>query len=155
MTHLVNVKQATEDNIQQLIRSGYTTNDLATYYEHVDRHSRELIRRINKAFELTVISTQTGLALIAATHANYILTNTDNILADVDMLETIGADKIKNASHLRLVVTSIASRADQIWGQSSIWNHFKYAVLKQRPHMSKVEEFYKLPETDEPIANAA
>ena len=145
MTHLTQLKSSSETNISQLAKAGYTAGDLKTYYQRARMYADEAINKIDKAWDLTIITKQTGLALIAANITNYILNNTNDILATIAFLDTIGAANIRDANHLKLVVASLASRADSIWGESSFMNMLRYRILNQRPFAKQVEDYYSKP----------
>ena len=138
MTHLTNLKKDTINDIQTMLNSGYTTGDLRTYYERASRFANDMLSRIDKAWQLTIIDKQNGLALFSAHTLNFILNNTSNFASELEMLDNIGAYSIANANHAKLVASSLAVRADAIWAQLNVWNQFQAGMLKKRPYAEKL-----------------
>ena len=141
MSHLTNLKVNVNSDIQTMINSGYTTEDIRVYYERVGKAANDTIRRLTKAWELTVITTQKDVAFFAANTLNYILTNTHNTIAVLNLLDEIGIhDTITNRNHQCLIAKSLADIADEVWRDQTKMNQFKHWLFKEHPHATALNE---------------
>lgn len=137
MTHLEQIKSNVETKVAELY-SYANSADISLYFDLTSQTAQSLVQRLKKAEELCTPQGATGVKLLLTDVIKYILINTDDVVAELNLLDTCGVYGIRNASHLKYVASSLCTRADELWIKQSFKNYLQHRFMGKSLYLSQL-----------------